>query len=289
MTNRTARILGAAIIAASAGALAFTLPPMVRNLQRHNREANVALFKIESVQDPNFQFRGETVRIAERGEGASRSLVVAWRGAEIPIRLDGRVDERLPGLVRYEPAVRVMSIAVADRADDPDAGFEQRPWRLFIAARHTPPGENPETWGAVERKKWQYEVIELLPEGAPAPSPLHDLSPATLTTRYGGAPSTMPVSEFTAADTYARWFFNMAALPDFERTVQYAAAIEVTPPLHRPRNVFTDTGLTAMRWTWPAGGVAVLGLLTGTLLVASTFVRSPTPPPKAAEAPEPAR
>lgn len=279
MKNQTARILGAVILGASLGAFAFTLRPMVLLVRAHNREADVALFKIEPVQDPNFQFKGETVRIEESPTESGRALAIHWRGEQIPVRLDV-VDDRLPGLLRYEKSVRVLSIAVANRDDADDEAIEQRPWRLFIAARHTPPGEDPASWGAVERKKWQYEIIELLPLGAPEPGPLPALS-STLTTAYGRKPSTTPVSEFTATPAYARWSFNMAALPDFERTVQYAAAIEVTPTLHRPRNVFTDTGLEAMAWTWPAAGVSILGMLVGGLLIASTFVERPKPAPRA--------
>lgn len=278
MQNRTTRILGAAILTASLGAFLLTLPPMVRLLRAHNSAADVALFKIEPVMDPALQYHGDTMRIEESDGAAGRALTISWRGERIPIRLDGFVDDRLPGLVKYDKYVRVLSIAVAGREDETEEALALRPWRLFIAARHPPPGEDPETWGAVDRKKWRYEIIELLPEGASAPAPLPELS-TTLTTPYGRPPSTMPESAFEANDAYARWSFNMAALPDFERTAQYAAAIEVTPPLHRPKNVFKGTGLEAMEWTWPAAGVSVMGMVVGGLLLASTAVRRPTEDP----------
>ena len=97
----------------------------------------------------------------------------------------------------------------------------------------------------------------------------------TLTNAYGRPATVTPVSGFESGEAWARWTFNMAALPDYEQTIQYAAAIEVTPRLHRPKNVFTDTGFRAMDWTWPVAGTAILGVLAGGLMVASTFVRRP--------------
>jgi hypothetical protein len=278
MKNSTARIVGGALVLASLGALAFTIPNMVTRLRTHNREAGASLYKIEPVLDAQFEFHEEPVRVEEvRADGAA-TLHVHFRGEAIPVALDGHVDERLPGLVRYENSVRFLSIAAAGPASDPgSASFKLKPWRFFVAARHTPPGENPETWGAVERKKWQYEVIELLPAGSPTPEALPAPS-ATLTNAYGQPSSVTPVSEFLASidaegGGWAKWSFNMAALPDYERTIQYAAAIEVTPALHRPRNVFTNTGFAALNWTWPAAGVAVLGGMIGILLLAGTLAK----------------
>ena len=72
-----------------------------------------------------------------------------------------------------------------------------------------------------------------------------------------------------------------ALQPSFK---EYAAAIEVTPPLHRPRNVFTDTGLNALDWTWPAAGTAILGAMVGGLILASSFARRRFDEEKAAKA-----
>ncbi len=273
MKTRQTRILGAALLVASLGALALTLPQMVERLREHNRATGASLFKIEPALDPEFSFRGEPVRVEDVRNGDARSLTVHYRGDSFSIALDGAVDDRLPGLVKYESFLRFFSIASARPVEREEAvAYEQQPWRLFVAARHTPPGENPETWGAVERKKWQYEIYELLPAGAAAPEPLPEPS-GTLVNAYGKLASVTPVSGFESSEAWARWTFNMSALPDYERTIQYAAAIEVTPPLHRPRNVFTDTGLNALDWTWPAAGTAILGAMVGGLILASSFAR----------------
>lgn len=275
MTTRTTRLLGALLVAAATVALAMVLPAMARRIRAHNIGAEGALHRIGTFQERAFEIDGESVRIEEVGtEGEdARRLEVSWRGETIPLVVQGPVDDRLPDLARYSQWLRALLVSVGHRPADEQGPREvvEEPARLVIALR-TPGPAGPDGRESINRKEWMYEILLLLPAGAPEPEALPEPS-LTRTNAYGRPASTPPVSRFERGGTWAKWTFNMAALPEYERTWQYAAAIEATPPLLRPRNMFLHDGVGALAWTWPAAGVSLLGLLVGVLLLISTLVR----------------
>ena len=287
MTPTTSRILGAALLAGATLALAFTIPAMVERLERHNQQADYARFAFGRIDTPSFNFAGLPVEIRDTEQRGERFIEIAWRGETHRLRASGRIDDRLPDLVKYEDWLQVYEIAElpappgsaapgyaatpdADTATDP-----QRPTRLVITARHPPgsvvaaPGADADTWAVTARREWLYELIELRRPDDPPSQPLPE--PTIDPTRR--APSVPPVSDFTTTDAFARWTFNFVALPEYQRTWHYSAALGVTPQLKYPRNKFTDDGMTAMHWTWPASGAAILAAVAGLCLLASANVR----------------
>ncbi|TVQ64452.1 MAG: hypothetical protein EA379_01480 [Phycisphaerales bacterium] len=267
MTPATTRLLGAGLLAASLLALFVIMPEMVRRLRVHNLQAEYVRYAFSMVDTPDFNFAGLPVTIREIEQRGDRLLEITWRGESTRIRMTGRSDDRLPDLVKYEDWLQVYEIAEIPPRDVEPA--ERTPTRLVIVARHPPHGGEVDTWAVTARREWVYELVQLLRPDDEQPQPLPE--PVPDPTRR--APSVPPVSDFSATDAFARWTFNFVALPEYQRTWHYSAALGVTPRLKYPRNQFTDDGMSAMNWTWPAAGAAILGLLAGGALLGASTIR----------------
>lgn len=268
MNRAFTRRIGAALVAASICGLALIVPELSRRLAAHNERANFERYAFNPIDLAAFDFAGQPVRFADVEHRGERVLDVSWRGETSRIRLSGRVDDRLPGLVKYGAFLKVYEVARIETGELDT----HTPTRLVVAARHPPAWGDPDGRPAAARREWVYELLELRrPDDVP-PQPL----PPVRTEEEGGPRvrgPVVPVSEFELSDAFARWRFNFVALPEYERTWHYAAALGVTPKLQYPRNKFTDDGMRAMDWTWPASGAAILTLVAGLALLGSSFVK----------------
>lgn len=296
MQASIARPLGLALLVGGCAAFALSLYAMAGRIRAHNADLDAALFRIFEIEDLTFEYADEPATLTPVERDGRPLMEIAWRGETTTVPIGGPVEPRLPGLVGYRDWVRVMLIAQARKADAPDSDalsredaaslpFEQEPWRLVVAARKPAPGD-PQTWGAVNRKAWEYDIVELRTDGGEAPGPLPEPT-STVLNRYGKPNSITPFVEFEPGETFARWRFNMSAMPDLERTWQYAAAIEATPDLLRPTNAFTDDSFTSLSWTWPAAGCSAMAVVAGLVLVGGTLVRRPEDEPPSPGGPKP--
>ncbi len=267
------RTIGLAAMLAGALALAATLPAMARRLREHNERADFQRFAFQRINEEEFSLLGKPARVAfvtrasPTGESAPDAVTIEWSGETVTIPAGGRSEARLPGLLKVDDWLQVLQMRELERGA---SGVAPKPdgTRVIVVARRPAPGADDSRY--VNRKGWLYEVVELRRPDSAAQGALPAPSPVVRAGRKDPAPL---VSDFTQTDAFARWTINFAALPNYERTWQYAAALAVTPRLSYPRNKFTDDGLAAMSWTWPAAGFGVLGVVVGGALVASSRVR----------------
>lgn len=255
------RIIGVLLLALGAMGLAFAVPTMVRRVRAHNQDASFQRWAFQPIQDDEFEFSGEPIRIEVAPAAGVRA---SWRGETIELPSGGRTDPRLPGLVKAGDWMQVMEMRPLERVGTaPDAplapAHDADDSRLILVARRPAPGASDERF--VNRKGWVYEIVRFRRPGEAPDEPLREPAPDKR-----GAPT---LNAFTHTDAVSRWTINFAALPNYERTWQYAAALAVTPRLGYPRNKFTDDGLHAMAWTWPAAGVSTLSLVAGLTALAS--------------------
>lgn len=251
------------LIAASLAALGVALPSMALSIREHNREAQFDRFAFQRIQDDAFEYMGQPVRVVA---GESGALELSWRGETTTIALSGKDEQRLPGLLRYESWCRAYQVRTLPAGVDPQRAVlaPETPddTRMIFVARHPSPGGDEKY---VDRKAWTYEVVELRRTDATRDAePLPEPAPTARGTR--------PESSFESTGAIARWTFNFAALPSYERTWQYQAALDVTPSLAFPRNKFRGDGMSSVGWAWPLAGVGMLGLLAGGIRLASCFV-----------------
>ncbi len=257
------------LIVSSLVALGVSLPSMALSIREHNRTAQFDRFAFQRIQDDAFEYMGEPVRVrvaAGEGESGAGVIEVVWRGETAKIALSGKDEDRLPGLLRFESWLRVYQVRTLPAGVDPSAAVlspaTPDDTRMVFVARHPSPGGDAKY---VDRKAWTYELLELRrldatrePEPLPKPAP---------TTR-----GTSPEATFDVTGAFTRWTFNFAALPSYERTWQYQAALDVTPSLAYPKNKFRGDGMSSVGWTWPLAGLGMLGLLAGVIRLASCFV-----------------
>lgn len=256
--------------------LAVALAGMAGRLRQHNRDADFPRWKFaDAAVNPEILYAGEKITISDgtASEGAAE-VRVTYRGETLGIPIGGRNQDKLPGLLRYSDWLQIFEMQETRgrglAGHDADARS-----RLVLVARQKAPGENDDKF--VNRRAWVYDVVEFrLPgDASPAPEALPEPAKDARAERAGAA----PLARFVATDAFARWTVNFSALPNYERTWQYAAALAVTPRLSYPRNKFTDDGMTAMTWTWPAAGVSGLALVVGLIVTAGSFVRPPARSP----------
>ncbi|MDI9637748.1 hypothetical protein QM565_18625 [Geitlerinema splendidum] len=256
-----------ALIGASLVALGAALPSMVYAIRDHNREAQFDRFAFQRIQDDSFEYVGLPVRVGVGESGdEGRAVEVSWRGETLRVPLTGKDDERLPELLRFESWLRAYQVRTLPAGVDPQQAIlspsTPDDTRMIFVARHPSPGGDEKY---VDRKAWTYEIVELRrPDATREPEPLPAPKPV--------ARGTPPETTFEATEAFARWTFTFAALPSYERTWQYQAALDVTPSLAYPRNKFRGDGMSSVGWTWPLAGLGMLGLLAGLVRLGSCFV-----------------
>lgn len=268
-TTPRARMLGLAILGASALALGVSLPVMARQIRAQNADADLPFYGMRSPDPAALPFVDDAatfvwgvnagtapVTMTLTEQGGSPFLRADYRGESRLVPITGPIDTRLPGLARFRDGQIRLEIITEQRprlaATDRDASIKSALDRLVLAARierDIDPEKDPSTMaGIVDRKAWRYEIVEFVPLGVESDR-------------------AMIVHEIGYAD-----------LPDFERTWQYAAALAVTPPtkLPKPKDPMgSNRGLDAVTWPLPVAGVGGLLFVLGTMVFAGSFVKRP--------------
>lgn len=208
------------------------------------------------------------VRTVESAD-APKHVEVDWRGNTVSFDIGGRDDPRLPKLLRHEDWFKLLPMA-EERANNQDEVVDklitgQTKPRLIIAARYPAEGFNSGSWGLVRRRDWRYRFVELLVDGPAEQSVVnHETTYREIERIVAPGPRDAPVEGLTdeqRAD-YA-W--------------QYNAMLQVTPsPLYRAKDKVVEQGMRAMGWTWPAAGIATMGLVIGVVLTLASRVGRPT-------------
>ena len=255
----TLKPIAVVIVALSLAGLVASSVLMARRLGQ--RDNHLVWFS-DAIVKPGFEFEGNSLEFVENtppedAPTRPRTLEIRYRGEAhaIPIEPSMRVDDRLPGLLKYDDWLRVHFFAEGAKTEHDLAGAIARKEiapRLVISVRRVPDGFDPATWGSVRRREWRYTFIEPQPAGS------------------AGDPKPLRVIEATYGD------LDKLASPSFRRAEgreadywQFAAMEKVTPPtLFRSRNRQMDEAMQSMGWTWPVAGICILGVIGGTLLLA---------------------
>ncbi len=262
---KPSRIVGVALILASVAALAVAVPAMARQIRASNAGQDLPFFGMRSPSPTALPFvEGKASFVWGMGQGTApvtmtineddSRLDVEYRGESRSIPMTGMIDPRLPGFARFRDNQITLVLISEERPARTPEGLESEPAapdRLVLAARierDLRPDEDPSQMaGLVDRKAWRYELLEFVPMGDESAGP------------------SIRVHEIPYAD-----------LPELERTWQYAAALNVTPPLKFPKlkdPMQSNRGLDGVSWPFPLAGSAVLAGALGVIVLSGSFVR----------------
>lgn len=266
MATRSGKI-GLALTLASLATLAVSVWQMQYKLShRPDLKDRPVVWFNDPILEEKFFFQEVPceVRTVEAGD-TPKHVEIDWRGHTVSLDIGGRDDPRLPKLLRHEDWLKLLPMA-EERAGSQDevvaklVSGETKP-RLIVAARYPAEGFNSGSWGLVRRRDWRYRFIELKVEG-PAEEAVveHKTTYREIERIVAPGPRDKPVEGLTEQQRDdAAW--------------QYYAMLQVTPaPLYRARDKVVEQGMRAMGWTWPAAGVATLGLIAGLALTLSARV-----------------
>jgi len=232
---------------------------MARRLRAHYRaegRSPAELWWLQRATKPAFTFEGRECSVkaipSSEGDKGVAGVRVTWGEAHEDLAIGGRIVKELPDLKRYEDWIAVLRMASGASAKEVQAkeatGGTERP-RLLVVARQPAEGYDAKTWGVARYKDWRYVFLELGVDGG-----------------------------ITRSESVYR------DLDDDPRSWRFAAAMQVTPglftpgmrsasPFSYPNYKPVQSAMASMGWTWPASGVAVLTLVVGGLLLASSYVR----------------
>lgn len=269
MASRTGKI-GLVMTLLSLALLAVSVWEMQRKLgSRTDLKDRPIVWFNNPVLDESFTFRDVPCAVRTVEDEAGKRVELDWRGQTVKFDIGGRDDPRLPKLLRHEDWFKILPMA-EERANSSEevveklASGETTP-RLIVAARYPAEGFSSGSWGLVRRRDWRYRFVELKADG-PA-----EESVAEYATTYreierivAPGPRDKPVEGLTEQQKEdAAW--------------QYYAMLQVTPaPLYRAKDKVVEQGMRAMGWTWPAAGVATLGLMVGAGMLMAARVGRPS-------------
>lgn len=270
MRAQRARIIGLALAIVSAGVLGASVVKLGHNLAERN--IKVVRF-LGSVQGDHFTFegqRGSVERLAPAKAGDDPILRVHWRGQSVDYPIPFADDHTAEGLDRYADWFSIMLLVDGAETEQglrelwktDENGVPVTVPRLVVAGRYPAPGFDRGSWGLVRRAEWQYHLSQLKPEG-PAEDSIDS--------------HTLTYEQLDALYLPGKYTKKQYILPDAKRKEKlwmYYAMQHVTPPSqYHGREKVSDDVVRSMGWAWPAAAAAVLGMVGGIALFASSRVQ----------------
>lgn len=267
MRNRTLRRAGATLALASAVALAFVVPSMASRLRERIQAEEGVLWAVARVSPDTFEyFNGVSGSVAE----VDGDVQLRWGDDELSLPIAGQITQALPGMAKFRGWFAILAMtpvtdgeSLAELQADLDAGRVEP--MLVAVLRSPPPGVDADTWGAAEYKDWRYTYYMLTPQGA-----IERFDEPFTYTFYG-------------KEVVEQGYRSYRGVERDPYSWQFVAAMQITPglytpsarnssPLTYPNYAGVRNAMSAMGWTWPVGGVAMLGLIVGGLMFAASFV-----------------
>lgn len=217
---------------------------MSRRIVAFHKANPPEFFAFRPVNDATFTWASRTVEIAQdlTHPDAPR-VVITYADQQVRLVPSLPSNNLLPGLVahsdwlrvqRFIPASGLSSDEVMARFTDGDISE-----RLAIVTRSVRPGTDPQTWGAVWQRDWDFDFYELMPDGTIR----HE--------RLG-----FPTSKARQAPKPGELQQN---------TWQFQASLALMPPVGRsgPAYNFSKNAIKHVSWTLPAAAISGLaGVLT---------------------------
>lgn len=211
-------------------------------IQAFHAERPRNVFAFQPLDLREFKYAGRPVTLVDDLEVPSTPhLIVSYGDQQVRLRVTIPGNYDLPGLLAHTDWLRVLRFAPLTGLDIKDFEAKVRAGeitdRLVFVTRTPRPGANPDTWGAVWKRDWEFDFYELLPDGTIA----HErLGWPTYKTGQKPKPGEL-----------------------VENTWQYQAALQVMPGAGRdgPSYKFTDDAMSRMGWTLPVGAVSGMALV----------------------------
>jgi hypothetical protein len=227
-------------------ALVASIAEMGRRIARDNREnpRNYPVF--QRIQTRSFAFAGRNVFIED--SRVDREFYLTIRYGEESLKLHVAIPPRYPGLpelASYDDFLRVLRFAeTSGQSETQTADAIRRgmtPDRLVLVTKSPRAGADPQTWGEVWKRDWEFDFHELLPDG-------------TIAHQRLGYPTIRPGQSPKPGELH-------------EGTWQYFAALHLMPRVG-PTLRFTRSPLAAAGWTLPAAALSSLVLLSSIVVAA---------------------
>lgn len=262
---------GVVIVIGSAVLLAISISVMSGRVTTYNDALpDPFVFKTQSSRE--FIAWGKKVtitdvRVTDESKQDHAAVEVHFGDSKVIIPVIEPKLERFKDLSAHEESLAVLSFAPIREGRAITEPFSDEHWRAVIVSRQTAEGWNEDTWGEVRVKDFTFLIYELLPDGtfasqAPRKMQFRD--------RRGRVPD----------EVYAREELKRAGKPVppmseqltkvepiEERTWEWQAALFTVPKGQVSRYRFKSDAVSAMGWTLPGAGVAMLGAIVGTFLI----------------------
>ncbi len=204
------------------------------------RPRNVFAFQPLDLRE--FRYAGRPVTLVDDLEVPSTPFLnVNYGDTQVRLRVTIPGNYELPGLLAHTDWLRVLRFAPLSGLDIQEFEAKVRSGeitdRLVLVTRTPRPGADPDTWGAVWKRDWEFDFYELLPDGT-----IEHQRLGWPTYRTGQKPKPGEL---------------------VENTWQYQAALQVMPGAGRdgPSYKFTDDAMTRIGWTLPLGAVSGIALV----------------------------
>jgi hypothetical protein len=143
---------------------------MMRRVARFHDEVPRQIFAFQRVILQSFSFAGRDVVLEDDLSNPEQPFVVVRYGSdELRLRVTIPGNPVLPPEVRHADWMRVMrfipaaGMTVEEAKRKIDTG--EIPDRLVIVTRTPRAGVDPQTWGSVWKRDWEFDFYEFLPEG----------------------------------------------------------------------------------------------------------------------------
>ncbi|MBK9187947.1 MAG: hypothetical protein IPM33_03225 [Phycisphaerales bacterium] len=228
-------------------------------------------FAFRPVNDDRFMWAGREVSITQdTSRPDAPRVVLAYGDQQVRLVPSLPSNNLLPGLIAHSDWLRVQRFIPASGLSSEEvmarftAGDISE--RIAIVTRTVRPGTDPQTWGAVWQRDWDFDFYELLPDGT-----IHHERLGYPTAKARQAPKPGELQQNT-------W--------------QFQAALALMPPVGRsgPAYNFSKNAIKHVSWTLPAAALSGLaGVLTCAFAAAPQRRRptgsSPTGSPRADRAP----
>lgn len=243
MKNR--RSISAIIALLSLALLGVSAWSMSNRIVAFHKTNPRKLFAFQEVQARQFTYAGHPVAITEEKNGDETTVVITYGDQTLRLRptIPGG-NAKLPDLLPYLDWMRVMRFVPAggepmnDTIEKMNRG--EIPDRLVIGTRTPRAGTNPETWGAVWRKDWDFNFYEFKVAGGWEHQKL-----GYPTNRRSEAPKPGELRENT-------W--------------EMQAALQLMPKGRTPNYSPRADALSAVGWTLPLCTISLMGLVAAVIV-----------------------
>jgi hypothetical protein len=266
------KTIGCVVLVASASVAGYSTLRMAQRVEDFNEVEVSTIWHAQRTRLRQFNFRGLPVSLtdAPRAPDGTSRLTLTYAGTSVELAVHTPPIPNAKDLKAYDEHLAVLAITPNKAGKLQADPFSDEGWRLLVVNRQTAAGYDDDTWGHVRVKDWVFEIYELAPPGTVSMRRVQfpdraGRIPAEVDARRALKAAGQPVP----ADD--------ARLTDVEkieeRSIEWQAALFAIPKAQMSRYRFKTDAVKGsddaqgMRWTLPAAGFGMMGVVAGVTLL----------------------